>query len=169
MKVLRLLTILAVSMGLSISAFSQVLWQSAETGMSTAQVKSKFPSAVRPDKIDTYGTQFEQDNNLSREALLEIPDYKVGQTTFKVQFLFKSDALEAVRLGQTGDYPSIYFNNVKKLLKIKYGEPLDLSTDSGSSKNIIWFNKGTTIDLYSSPSSLHVFYDADDKLEANKF
>lgn len=169
MKILRLLTILAVFMGLSIPAFSQVLWQSAETGMSTAQVKSKFPSAVRPDTIDTYGTQFEKDNNLSKESLLEIPDYKVGQTTFKVQFLFKSDALEAVRLGQTGGYPSVYFNNVKKLLKIKYGEPLDLSTSVGPSQNIIWFNKGTTIDLYSSANSLHIFYDANDKIEANKF
>ena len=136
--------------------------------MSIAQVKDKFPSAVRPEKIDKYGTQFEIDNNLSNEALLEIPDYKVENNTFNVQFLFKSDALDAVRLTSVGGSPAYSFGSVRTLLKTKYGEPIDTSVNNRS-QTITWHDKGTTIDLtYYTNSYLFIWYQGGAEIEANK-
>ena len=159
MKKLWLVPAFALSMGLSVSAFSQVLWQSAETGMNTDQVKDKFPSAERPRRIDTF---IERDTNLSREALLEIPDYKIGTNTFNVKFIFSFGALEAVKINNVGGSPAVIFDSVRKLLKTQYGEPIDTSASIGS-QTIIWNDKGTTIELTGYTDFLYIWYEGDKK------
>lgn len=161
MKILRLLIVLATFIGLSIPAFSQVLWQSAETGMSVAQIKENFPKAEPPEKPVVI-------SNLESESLLHVPGYEIGSNTFDIQFLFKSGALTAVRMGNVSGHPTVGFDNIKKLLKIKYGEPINSQVTSYG-QTITWANEGITIELSTSMNRyLSILYFEHDNVEANK-
>ncbi len=164
MRKLYLVIAFALSIGFSLPAFSQVLWQSAETGMSIAQVKNSFPNAVRPEKVDTYS-----DTVTHLEGLLHIPNYKIGTQDFNVQFLFdESDKLDSVMMNQVGSYPSVGFDSIKKLLSIKYGEPINIARSSYA-QTFTWMDKGVNIELIYSPSYyLKVRYTESDSVEANK-
>lgn len=159
MKKLRFIAILMLSLGFMSQAFSQDLWQSSETGMNIEQVKVNFPDAIVPVKIDKFGG--------GSEALLIIPSYKIGSNNFKVQFLFKSNSLTSVRMELIDGSANVAFNSVKKLLKTKYGEPLDASSNSMSS-TISWLNNGTTINLTNFMNKLVINYKADEVVEADK-
>ena len=160
MKKLWLVPAFVLSIGLSTSAFSQVLWQSAETGMNTDQVKDKFPSAERPRR--GIARSIDRDTNLSREALLEIPNYKIGTNTFNVKFIFSFGALDAVSINNVGGSPEVIFDSVRKLLETQYGEPIDTSASIGR-QTIIWNDKGTTIKLTCYTDVLYISYEADEK------
>lgn len=148
-----------VIFGLSSNAFSQVLWQGSETGMSLSQVEKEFPNAVLPVKIDKFAA--------GGEALLNIPNYKIGSNNFKVQFIFKEEKLASIRMEAIDGSASVGFDSVKKLLKTKYGEPLDSSSNS-MSYTMSWLSEGTTITLTNFMNKLVINYKVDDVTEANK-
>src|SRR5690348_14656423 len=66
------------------------LWQNAHTGMTMAQVRAAFPSAVTPTKK----------NKIAGGATceLEIPRYEVASDNYRVCFFFKSNSLIQVML-----------------------------------------------------------------------
>nr|WP_181716927.1 hypothetical protein [Psychrobacter sp.]QJS05440.1 hypothetical protein [Psychrobacter sp.] len=142
-------------LALSIPAFSQDLWQGAETGMSVEQIKEKFPNVVEPSADDAkYGVS------------LNIPDYKVGLNNFKVRFLFRENGLERITMENKAGSASVGFSAMQKLLKTKYGEPLDSSSNS-LGKNMSWLSNGTTITLLQFMDKLHITY-RDNSTETDK-
>jgi|GEM_PF-2969998 len=153
------LSLSTILLAAPISAYSQTLWQDSEKGMTVEQVKQNFPNAIEPSTI----AKFHGD----AKALLEIPEYKIGMDTFKVQFVFKESELDIVRMVKNGGSAQVGFSNMKKLLKTKYGEPLD-TTSNDLFYSITWLDNGTSISLSNSLNNLIIIYRADDAKEANK-
>ncbi len=141
---------------LSIPAFSQELWQGAETGMSLEQVREKFPNVVEPSEEDAskYGVS------------LNIPNYKVGLNNFIVRFIFREDGLKTITMDKKGGSASVGFDSMQKLLKTKYGEPLD-SNSNNLGKNMSWLSNGTTITLGQFMGNLYINY-KDNSAETDK-
>ena len=146
MNTLKSLGTSLLLLALSIPAFSQELWQGAETGMSIEQIQEKFPSVVGPSKPDP------------RYAVsLTIPDYKIDLYNFEVKFILNDNGLDRIVMNKiTGSTP-VVFNSMQKLLKLKYGEPLD-SSSNVYGKNISWLSNGTTITLLQFKDKLHILY-----------
>lgn len=156
MKKLLLLSVLTLS---SLSANAGVLWQKAESGMSVSGIKKLYPNVVpvseEPDKHSNYKT------------LLEIPSYKIGNYDYKVGFTFKGDELRSVNLSLKAKDPEPAFNEVKRLLHSKYGQPYNVEKNNVSTK-ISWKDKQTDVSLYSIMSFIQITYKDLADSEANK-
>lgn len=149
-------------MCLSNTVFAQTLWHNSETGMNVAQVQELFPNATAPDNPAQFSG--------ASKALLTIPQYRIGNGDYKVDFIFKDEKLTTVRMTRnvTSYTAEIAFNEVEKLLKIKYGNPID------SDRNILsytstWLHEGTTISLTNlTNDTIIILYKANEAVEASK-
>ncbi len=141
---------------LSTPAFSQELWQGAETGMSLEQIREKFPNVVEPSgkDADRFGVS------------LNIPNYKISLNDFTVRFIFRENGLKSITMDKEGGSASVGFDSMQKLLKTKYGEPLDSNSDN-LGKNMSWLSNGTTITLLQFMGKLHITY-KDNSAETDK-
>ena len=144
---------------LSTSAFSQVLWQKAETGMTPNQIKKEFSDAVETSTNNTFSN--------GGKALLHIPNYHVGSDDMDVQFVFRDEKLYMVRMEAKTSAPSVTFNSLKNLLKSKYGQPLDATTDS-ISQNLFWKNEGVDVRLANIMGIVVISYKDAQSSDANK-
>lgn len=150
---------------LSTSAFSQVLWQKAETGMTVAQVSNIYPDAIK--QVQSEANSYAG----GRYGLLKIPNYHIGKVDYEIDFIFKNEKLETVRLLSKEKFADNAVDNAKELLSTKYGTPFNIAHTSISDE-VMWKGNGTLIKL--SKFTIHeplviITYNDEELSDANKF
>lgn len=125
---------------------AQALWQTANYGMSVAQVSKLFPDAkgvVGEPQILASGA----------EALLVIENVSLADHSFKVNFYFKSKKLEQITLSLTEAHPYQValgiFDRLADSLRMKYGKETSHKTSSSliTSAEMSWLAGKTNIGL----------------------
>lgn len=153
--ILRRATFIFLLLISSVTAYSQELWQNTKFGMSVAEVMLLHKDAVIAESPGSYASGL--------KAKLILPVYKISGIDFKVDFAFKDDSLQMVRLYTKSEYPKKDFRKMETLLKKKYGQPIDYN---GVSNSMHWMIDGTSITLTNIRDDIIIQYKIDD--EVNK-
>ena len=114
MSTVRALTPLAL-IATPVASTAAPLWQRAESGMTTAEIRSLFPEASAPTTASTLHS--------GARCELAIENYEVASSPYGVCFYFFGGKLTQVAL--TGLEPNLpRFEGVVDLLRSKYGPEL---------------------------------------------
>jgi hypothetical protein len=144
------------------SAFSQTLWQNTQCGMTVAQIKRLYPSAV--PIINANRVMSHADEGLKCNNFIEI-----ANEIFDVSFFFKANSLIQVKLTCKEAALKLWgryvFDELNTALIVQYGRPYKYLKDEEYSK--VWhsyFLSGRTqiILSYSTDqrSDLDIYYQA---------
>lgn len=138
----------------STSAFSQVIWQKAQKGMTAEQVEKVFPKAETV--IPTSGTTLGD----GAERLLALNDYEINSFKFDAFFYFKDKKLIQVTLSSKEEYPEIVYKKMVESFRLKYGEERSTNNMSiGQEKTWITSDK-TEITVSFMAGKMGVYYSA---------
>lgn len=151
--ILRRATFIFLLLISSVTAYSQELWQNTKFGMSVAEVMQLHKDAVIAESPGSYASGL--------KAKLILPVYKISGIDFKVDFAFKDDSLQMVRLYTKSEYPDKDFRKMETLLKKKYGQPIDYN---GVSNSMHWMIDGTSITLTNIRDDIIIQYKIDDQV-----
>lgn len=138
---------------ISNSAYSQVIWQKAEKGMTVEQVKKRIPNTqtVSPTEGTTLGD--------GAKRLLELKNYEINGTSFDSYFYFKDGKLIQVTLEASGDeHPDVSYKKMVEAFRMKYGK--ETSTNRMSmGQEITWVTpEKTKITVSLMAGKMNVYY-----------
>lgn len=172
MKQFKLFTLGAMLAFCTFDASAQVLWRTANYGMTVSQIEKAFPEAKEPgEKPGVLGT--------GAIELLTIQNISLADRSFKASFYFKNKKLDQVTLSLTESLPYEVaigtFENLADSLRAKYGKETSKKNTQGlfEMSEINWMVGKTNINLFlmavtKTPATLNINYQVRTSKEAEK-